>query len=248
VTLTKIQQWVAIAAAAIVIVLVAGWFFVVSPQRAKAKALTAQTAGQRGRTAGLRTQLDVLQVQSKEVPAKLAELARFGKQVPSSPLLPALIRSLSVATASAGVDLVSIAPSTPAPLVTATPATTVPSPAVASPGAAAASPAPAASAGAPAAGPSAAAPAPAVSALQAITLALKVNGSYAQLEQFVANLEGLQRVFLVNGYALGPSSAGGKPGSSGGTCASTCLLSLDLTGQVFTTPVLAAAPAPSTVK
>ncbi|PZS29405.1 MAG: hypothetical protein DLM59_12835, partial [Pseudonocardiales bacterium] len=111
--MNRIQQWVAIAAAIIVAVLVAGWFVVVTPQRALARDLEAQAVTQRSGTASLRTQLHVLEAQSKQLPAKQAELATFGKQIPSSPLLPAVTRSLTAAAASAGVDLISIGATSP---------------------------------------------------------------------------------------------------------------------------------------
>lgn len=233
--MTKIQQWVAIAAVAVLAILAAGWFFAVSPQRKDASALHVQTAAQQDRTAALRTQLSMLQEQSKQLPAKQAELAKFGKQIPSNPALPTLIRSLTVASASAGVDLVSIAPLPPAVLAAPVPAAVVPAPGT-----------PAKPATTTLAAPAATAP-----GLQSINLVLKVNGTYAQIEQFLANLEGLQRVLLVNGYSLTPSTGGPSPSGSSSAvrCTSSpCLLDLDLTGQVFTVPAFAAVPAPLTVK
>jgi Tfp pilus assembly protein PilO len=227
--MNKTQQWVAIAAVAIVAILAAGWFFVVAPQHTKADALHVESATQRAGTASLHTQLSILQAQSKQLPAKQAELAKFGKQIPNNAELPTLIRSLSVAASTAGVDMVSIAPSAPtaqapvAPAVATTPA-------------------------APVAGQAAprtlAAPSPTTSTLQSIGLTIKLTGTYAQLEQFVANLEGLQRVLLVNAYNLtsGGAPAAGTTGAASASCTTACPLNLELTGQVFSMPALAAAP------
>ncbi len=236
--MSKVQQWVAIGVAAMIAVLAAGWFFVVAPQRAHARALQGQATAQRGATAALSSQLHMLQAQAKQLPAKQVELAGFARQIPSSAALPALIRSLSAATAAAGVDLVTISPAAPAALVTA----------VAPVPAAAASGAPTDAAAAPKTGAppptTLAAPAAGASGLQTIGLTLKLNGSYAQLEEFVADLEGMQRVLIINGYSLGPQVS----------CKGKCKLDLELNAQVFTMPALAAPPAvprtsvPKTVK
>lgn len=241
--MTKIQQWVGVAAVAVVVILAAGWFLVVGPQRTHAHALLAQSAAQRGQTTSLRTQLSILQAQSKALPAKQAELAKFGRQIPSNPALPALIRSLTAAGSAAGVDLVSIAPgAAAAPSTAAAPV---------------AGPAGAASAGRQ--GVTTLGTTSSASSVQATALVLKVKGTYAQLEQFLANLEGLERVLLVSGYSIGTSTGGSDSTASAtaGTatkgCPSACQLELDLTGQVFTVPVLttshvAPAPVQSTVK
>ena len=97
--------------------------------------------------------------------------------------------------------------------------------------------------------------APAGSGLQSIPLALKLNGTYVQLEQFVANLEALQRVFLVGGYTLGPGSpvkptttSATASTATGGCSSAPCNLDLALTGQVFIAPAVAAPAVPVTLK
>ncbi|MEP6696016.1 MAG: type 4a pilus biogenesis protein PilO [Pseudonocardiales bacterium] len=238
--MTKMHQWVAIAALAVVAILAAGWFIVISPQRSHAGQLHEQAAAQRSRTVGLRTQLSVLREQAKQLPAKQVELATFATQIPSTPALPSLVRSLNAAGTSAGVDLVSIAPGPPAALgaaggAVAPPARTTPAATATNPGAT-----------------TLAAAAPAT-ALQSIPLVLKVNGTYPQLEQFLANLEGLQRVLLVSGYSISPSTGavaatGTAHAAAARSCMTACLLDLDLTGQVFIAPALAAPAVPLTVK
>lgn len=248
--MSKMQQWVAFAAVGILAILAAGWFVVVTPQRKHASELRVKTAAENSQSAGLRTQLNVLVAQSKQLPAKQAELVKFGKQIPSTPALPALIRVLSDAAATADVDLVSIAPGPPAAYVSAVaPAQTVPT--------ATAKSTTATGTVAPAKAPTAttlAAPgaATATAGLQTVPLEMKVTGTYAQIEQFVANLEGLQRVLLVNGFSFGPSAGAVKATSAGTTapvgCSNNpCVLDLDLTGHVFVAPTLVA-PVTPTVK
>lgn len=91
--------------------------------------------------------------------------------------------------------------------------------------------------------------------LQTVSLAIKVNGTYVQLEQFVANLEALQRVFLISAYTIGPGSplepattSTIATGTATGCSRTACTLDLSLTGQVFLAPAPAAPPVPVTLK
>jgi len=241
--MTKTRQWMIAAVVAIVVIMAAGWFLLVSPQRAKTADLRGQTAKEQSSSAALRTDLDVLTAQSKQLPAKQAALAKFARQIPSDPALPAMIRALQQAANTAGVALVSIAPAPPGPF-TAGASATRPGPAVAAPGA---TPAPAATPSpAPAATPdpgAAGAVPPAggtASALQLISLAMKVTGTYVQLEQFVANLESLPRLHVVTSYTMAPSTTAGA-GKAAATCtAKACPIDLEITGQVFIAPALIA--------
>jgi len=234
---SKLQQWIAFAVAGILVILAAGWFLLVSPQRSKAADFRGQATTQRAATATLRTQLAVVRAQATQLPAKQAELAKFARQIPANAALPALVRALTGAATNAHVDLVSIAPGPPAVYTPAiAPVAVAPSPA--------ASPAPGAAA------PPAAVARPVVSPLSIVPLAIKVNGTYVQLEQFVANLEGLQRILLVGGYTLGPgtpikpaatsTAAAPTSGGTGGCSRPPCNLDLAVTGQVFVAPVIAA--------
>ena len=224
--MSKTRLWMICTSLAIAVMMVAGWFLLVGPQRAKAADLRAQTAAEEAGSAALRTDLDVLTAQSKLLPAKRAQLAKFAQQIPSSPAQPAQIRALQQAATKAGASLVSIAPSSPTPFA-----------ASATPG----QPAPAAGAV-----PTAGAPAtPATSStLQSITWTIKVRGSYVHLEQFVANLENLTRVFIVTGYSISPDTTSSEGDAV--TCGlAACPLGLELSGQVFTAPPLAVTSLPT---
>ncbi|MDP9417854.1 MAG: type 4a pilus biogenesis protein PilO, partial [Actinomycetota bacterium] len=118
--MTKTRVWSAFAAVAMVAVLAAGWFLLVSPKRGEAAELREQTVTQGVANALLETKLKQLVEQHKQLPAKRAELADLAAQIPGEPGLPDLIRQLTADAKAAGVDLKSIAPGDPAPLSTAT--------------------------------------------------------------------------------------------------------------------------------
>lgn len=95
------------------VVLAAGWFLLVSPQRSKAAELQGQAESVRASTSSLQTQLSLLKSQAKGLPAQRAALQSIAVKVPSNPAEPALVRSLTAAADAAGVDLTTIAPGTP---------------------------------------------------------------------------------------------------------------------------------------
>lgn len=226
----KIKQWVALTVLAALAVLAGGWFLLVSPKRGEAADLRAQTATQQATNATLRTELQVLQAQAKELPKEQADLARVAAKIPEHPALPALIRALTAASTSAGVDFVSLTPGTPAPLVVAAPTPVAPPPGAAAPAAPAT---PGATA--------AAAPAPAGGTLTAIPVTITVVGDFFQVEQFVAALESLPRALRVSGVAVTPGLSPTAQKSSGAPLDGRSLTST-ITGQVF----LAAGAAPVT--
>src|SRR3954452_14578662 len=111
--MNKMRQWSMLTAAAVVVVFVAGWFLAVSPQRHHAADLRAKTATQESANASIRSQVAQLELQKKGLPAQQRLLAKFATQIPDNPELPTLIRQLSAAADAAGIDLVSMSPSTP---------------------------------------------------------------------------------------------------------------------------------------
>jgi len=109
----KMRTWVAGGAAVCLLVLVAGWFLLVSPKRSAAAEVRGQVVTQQAANAVLAGQIAQLQQQAKGLVAKQAELQAVGRRVPSDPQLPALIRALYGARTTTGVDLVSLAPGAP---------------------------------------------------------------------------------------------------------------------------------------
>lgn len=242
----KLKQWVALTMLGCLAITAAGWFLLVSPKRAEAEQLRADTDSQEQANATLRTQLEVLQTQAKDLPKKQADLARVAAKIPDNPALPALIRALTAASTSAGVQLISVTPGTP---VLVEPA------AAPAPGAApAAAPVPADPAAAPAApGDPAAAPASPVGSLAGIPLAINVVGGYFEVAQFMASLEELPRALRVTNLALAPGSSPNEEGDGVAAAAeSGRSLTTTITGSVFmaanrpqATPVVAPTAAPA---
>ncbi|TAL24988.1 MAG: hypothetical protein EPN99_02135 [Frankiales bacterium] len=190
----KLKQWVALTLVGCLGIMAAGWFLMVSPKRSEAAEVRAAAIAQESTNQGLRTKLEVLKAQAKDLPKKQADLARVAAKIPSDPGLPALIRALTAASTSAGVELVSVTPGPPAAV--AAPVATQP---VATPAAA--------PAGQPAASPAAAAPAASVGTLAAIPVAINVVGGYFEVSQFLANLENLPRALRVTNLTLAPGTS-----------------------------------------
>jgi len=224
---TRTRQWTVGTALLVVLMLVAGWFLLISPKRSEAADLQTQTTAQMAQNASLQNQIAVLQSQAKNLPAQQAELAAIRQHLPDNPALPGLVRSLTDAAAKSGVTLVSLAPSTPA--AAPAPKTTAPS------GTSATAPATGT-------GQSAAAAAAAGATLQMVPIVVTVTGSYYDTEQFLNKVEGLTRSFLVTGFSVTPAESQASSGASTGD------LTTAIQGRVFYTPAAAAAPTTATAQ
>ena len=188
--MSRIQQWMAGTVVALLLIVAAGWFLAIAPQKHKVSSLGAQSAGQEQINSGLRVKLSTLTAQMSAVPSEEAAVAAITQRIPNSPDMPDYVRALTTIAGQTGVELVSIAPAAPA-------AVALPAAAVA-PAAAAT---PSASASAVQAAPAAA---PAVS-LQAISVALTVQGGYFQIQQFTAALQRLPRSTVLTTVAIAPA-------------------------------------------
>ena len=215
----KMRQWGVLTLAAVVAVLVAGWFLLVSPQRSHASQLHSQASAQRQSNQQLESQVRMLREQAKDLPKQQARLAQIATKIPQNPALPALVRSLSDAADKAGVQLVSLAPSTPQLMVpTAAPATGTTTKRAA-------------------AGPT----------LAQIGLTVQVTGTYFNIEQFFSQLEGLKRAMWVTGATFkgGDASSAGSTTVAPGTITASLnsFVFMSPTTQVAAAPVQPAAPA-----
>jgi Tfp pilus assembly protein PilO len=123
--MAKVQQWAVLTALGVLAVLAAGWFLLVSPQRADAAALRLQAEQQQSANAALRTGLAVLSEQAKKLPQQRAALTAVAAKIPDNPALPPLIRALTVAGERADVEFISVVPGPPV-AVSPTGATTLP--------------------------------------------------------------------------------------------------------------------------
>ena len=224
----KLKQWVALTVLACLGIAAAGWFLLISPKKAEATDLRAQTASQESTNASLRTQLEVLKAQAKDLPKKQADLARVAAKIPDNPALPGMIRALTTAAASAGVELVSVTPGLPVAAVVVAP---VLAPVPADPAAPPANPA---AAPVPAPAPVAGATAPtAAGTLASIPMAINVVGGYSEVSQFMSNLESLPRALRVTNLTIAP---GTSPVAGEGASTSTedgRSLTTTITGSVF---------------
>jgi len=215
--MTESRKWSAGAVVLIAAIVAAGWFLLVSPKRTEAADLKTQTATQDATNVTLEQKLQELKAQQADLPAQRARLAEIQHAVPGNPGLPSLIRDLTAASSKVGVTIDAMMPAAPAAVTTAASAVV-------------AQPDPAAAA---AAGP----------VLYQVPLSLNVSGSYFELEQFVQQLEGLQRAFLVTGFSMAPKPSEEAPDDLGLTVAGRVYMSKDpAPAAVPATPV---APATS---
>ncbi len=236
----KLKQWVTLAVLASVVLLAAGWFLLISPKKGEANDLRTQAASQVSANAALETQLSVLRAQAKDLPKKQAELAEVAAKIPDNPSLPALIRALTAASTSSGVEFVSVTPGQPVAPVAVAPVAVAP--VVAEPSTATAQTTPVAPI-APVAG-------GAAGTLATIPVALNVVGDYFDIAKFMANLEDLPRALRVVDVSLAPgvsptataTKAGAGSAEDGRSLTST------INGSVFMAvnrPVATAVVAPS---
>ena len=201
----KVKQYAIFTVLGCLVVLAAGWLLVISPKRSEAAALTTQAAAQAGDNVQLAGQLQILKAQAKDLPRQQAKLAAVAARIPDNPALPSLIRALSQASTSAGIELTSLSPGLPA--AAAASVAVVPG-------------RPATAAAAPTAG------------LLSIPVSLNVSGGYFQIEQFLANLENLQRSMRVSGFSLSPGGSLLKP-TAAGPADNSRILTTTISGTVF---------------
>jgi hypothetical protein len=126
----NLKRWVALSVTGCLAIMAAGWFLLVAPQRAEAEELRVAAQAQNDLNATLRTRLQALAAQARDLPAQQATLAEIAQQIPADAGLPDLVRALENNARAHRVDLVDISPGLPAPLAApaATP-TGVPAPA-----------------------------------------------------------------------------------------------------------------------
>jgi type IV pilus assembly protein PilO len=223
----------------------AGWFLLVSPKRSEAADLKSQKTAQDAANAKLVQKLEMLKAQQADLPEKQAELAVLRKQIPDNPALPTLVRGLTDAGRAVGVNLVTLAPEAPIPVVLPVAVTPVAPATTAATDSSDSSSTDSSSDGAATDG-AATTPvvpvAPPAPSLYQVPLKLELTGSYFELEQFVNRLEGLRRSFLVTGFTLS------APDASDIASAATVELAPDdlaltIQGRVFLSPEAAAAVA-----
>ena len=129
--MNRMRTWSLGAALVVFLILVAGWFLLISPTKAKVSDLQAQTASQKQTNIGLATQIEQLKVMNKNLPKQEAKLAKIRQHLPATPALPTFVRTLTTIAHEAGVKLVVVSP-TPPVVVTAQAAAPVATPSASS--------------------------------------------------------------------------------------------------------------------
>jgi type IV pilus assembly protein PilO len=236
--MTETRKWTAATAVIVVATLALGWFLLVSPKRSDAASLRTQATAQEDTNQRLRTKVQQLKADAKDLPAQKARLAQIDVNLPGNPQLPALVRSLSQASRQSTVDLVSIAPAAPVVLTKAPAARVVPK----TDGEAGTSGKSGTTSTSGTAAAPAATPVPAVQ-LAYIPVVVVADGDYFEAEQFLNKIEGFKRSFLVTGLTLEEPRSGAEKAPSGS-------VRMTVTGRVFltvagtpTTPTTPTAPA-----
>jgi Tfp pilus assembly protein PilO len=202
--MTQSRRWVAGAAAAMVLLVVASYFLLIQPKMAQASSLRSQKVSQQQANDQLGLDIAQLKSQFASLPARQAELAVIQQQLPASANLPTLIRNLTTIATEAGVSLNTIAPASPQP-VTAT--ATVSKTGTATAGSTAST-----------------------QGLFEIPVTIIVQGDYASSELFLQRVQTqMRRAFLVQSISIGnpASAATGTAAPASGTIQTT------LTGDVF---------------
>lgn len=174
--MTRLRQLWLLTAVGSVLVLAAGYFLLISPKNKEAAALRSDTETQESVNKQLKSQIDMLNKQKKDLPAQQAKLARFGRLIPPNPSLPSLTRAFSDAADNSGVELKAINPTLPDYTKGKDLKTRVELPGRV-------------------AGPNG-------STLADIPIQVKVEGSYSQLTQFFTEVEELTRALLVQGFSV----------------------------------------------
>lgn len=234
----KLKKWITLTVLGVVVIAAAGWFLLISPQREAAAVTNEQIAVQRTNNQALATELEVLKAKAEELPEKRAALDAVTAKIPTGADLPALVRALTAAAASSGVDLVSVTPGAPAlaapqaPVAAPAPAAAAPAPQPATPPAATAGGAPAVPDAAGVAG-----------TLATIPLSIDVVGDYFGVAQFLSELEDLPRALRITNLTLAPGTSPATPDALPSSAGSPSLTTT-ITGSVFmaTGPAAAAPP------
>ena len=231
------RMWRVGGIAAAVLLLVAAWFAVISPTLQSAAALDAETASQQAASQQLESRISLLKKQSEELPAQEAILAEIQQRMPPTVALPTLIRNLTTVAGNANVVVASVTPGQPVPV--AQPVAAV----VAQPVDAESEDGEGEDSEESGSDSSNAALAePTGPQVQAVSLNITACGSFAQLRNYLREIESMKRVAAVSNVSISKGSCGeGSPENA---------LTAAITAHVFTlpnaNPVSTEAPADST--
>lgn len=200
------RRWLIATVVVCLILVLLGWFLVISPNNGRASATGDELSQIEGATQALKTKAAALQKQSAELDAKKAEYQTLSEKLPDDAGVAQILTQISSAAARAGVTVNSFTPGAPTPLVAPVPA---------------AAPSSTAESGETAS----AAPAAPVSKLSYVPVTIAVEGSASQVSAFVTNLENITRAMLITNLDL--TTGGGDPGGA---------LTANIQGRIFMRP------------
>jgi len=99
------RLWAAGGALCAVILLVVGWFFVISPQHEQTGSLSGQATQAQDKIPGLRRKLDDLRVQNSKIDEYRAQLIRDRQALPATSGLSDFLREIQSAGTTVGVSV-----------------------------------------------------------------------------------------------------------------------------------------------
>ena len=214
------RMWRVGGIVAAVLLMVGAWFALISPTMQKAAALDVETASQQAASEQLRSRISLLKKQSEELPAQEAILAGIQQRMPPTVALPTLIRNLTTVAKNANVVVASVTPGRPTPI--AAPVVAAPPPADTSTESGSTDDAADSS-------DAVAAPVePVVPQVQAVSLNISACGTFAQLRNYLREIESMQRVAAVSNVSISKGSCGEGSAEDDLTAA--------ITANVFTLP------------
>ena len=113
----RAARWYIAAGVSAVLVLVAGWFLLVSPQRATAEEIRLSVDAQEQTNRATEAQIATLKAQFKDLPELQKQTAAIRSKMPTTPGMASLLRQLSTLAKTSGVKLVAVTPAQPTPLL-----------------------------------------------------------------------------------------------------------------------------------
>ncbi len=115
-TLGSSQKWYLGAVVAATLVMFAGWFLLVSPQKSTASEIAASAEARQTVNQSTEREIASLKAQFKDLPVLQKQAAEIRSRMPQTPNLPSLLRTLSANAKAAGVVLVTWSPQEPVAL------------------------------------------------------------------------------------------------------------------------------------
>ncbi|MDT4913828.1 MAG: hypothetical protein QOC66_2956 [Pseudonocardiales bacterium] len=217
------RLWLTGGALAAVVMLLIGYFMLISPERADTQTVEDQVAVAEQQTASLQQRIDALIVQNKNLARYRTNVAQLRRALPATSGLPDFLRTLQSLGNATLANVTSLTVGPPADVSALSGGTPASPSAAPSTGSTTSKPAANPAAAAAAAGPH----------IYALSITAQVTGSSTQLAEFLDQLQSVQpRAVLISQITLGEGAAA----ASGGATSN----SMGLTMKAFVAPADAA--------